>query len=497
MDAPDASCQTPAFRRVRLLRSLAVAWLAYLTFNMGRKPFSITRTDMVSQNVVTTMSVGWIDTAFLLTYALGQFLYVPLRGVLPVRYILFVGLLGAGTAVAWFGTLTNTWMLLVAWALNGMFQSIGWPSCIALIGPWIDAHERGWIMGLWCSSQAIGGAVGNSLSAFVLSYGWRVPFFGIGIILVVSSFVVVCFVVDHPNRKGFISPQQQAKGIQWTQLRRNELSMDGEFVFDDLETQVPPQPEHVEEEMQEEHVLEQQQLHPAETSQPQTPPLTPSRRPAPFTIIDCLRVSGIIEFSISNFCMKIVRFTLLFWLPYYLSTELGYSTVGAGYASMGFEIGGAVGSILSGFFSDWFRFGRRRVCCCTLFVFGGLLVLLGFPLARPVLSESIVACVAFTSVLGFFVFGSDGLMTGVALQDIAERENVASQTSSLTGVVGGIGSIGSVFQGTLTTAIALHFGWDRMFDFLCLLSFIAVVSLVRPTRAEARYVRDEDVNLVV
>eukprot|EP00662_Eupelagonemidae_sp_cell21_P014022 gene14022-43724_t len=52
---------------------------------------------------------------------------------------------------------------------------------------------------------------------------------------------------------------------------------------------------------------------------------------------------GVLGMSASYFCQKLVRYSLLFWLPYYLSKQLGYSAVLAGYVSSAFDFGGIMG----------------------------------------------------------------------------------------------------------------------------------------------------------
>src|SRR5262249_53888568 len=56
-------------------------------------------------------------------------------------------------------------------------------------------------------------------------------------------------------------------------------------------------------------------------------------------------------FGASYFAIKLIRYSLLFWLPYYLSDDLAYSPSAAGYLSTAFEVGGIVGVIGTGLFT--------------------------------------------------------------------------------------------------------------------------------------------------
>ena len=52
------------------------------------------------------------------------------------------------------------------------------------------------------------------------------------------------------------------------------------------------------------------------------------------------------------FFMKLIRYALLFWLPYYFETVLHYPTTKANDFSNSFEIGGVVGTVVLGLWSD-------------------------------------------------------------------------------------------------------------------------------------------------
>lgn len=44
--------------------------------------------------------------------------------------------------------------------MNGMFQSVGWPGCIALMGNWFGPGKRGLIMGIWAGNPNFGNIIG-------------------------------------------------------------------------------------------------------------------------------------------------------------------------------------------------------------------------------------------------------------------------------------------------------------------------------------------------
>ena len=64
--------------------------------------------------------------------------------------------------------------LLFANGINGLVQSVGFPLCVKALIPWFDAESRGMVLGVWTTSQQIGGVLSTSFAGFVAAnYGWR------------------------------------------------------------------------------------------------------------------------------------------------------------------------------------------------------------------------------------------------------------------------------------------------------------------------------------
>ena len=74
-----------------------------------------------------------------------------------------------------------------------------------------------------------------------------------------------------------------------------------------------------------------------------------------------LRDPRILSYGACYFCLKLIRYSLLFWLPYYLHTAAGFDPITSGYLSTSFEIGGALGAVGLGYLSD--RTTRSRPAC--------------------------------------------------------------------------------------------------------------------------------------
>lgn len=111
----------------------------------------------------------------------------------------------------------------------------------------------------------------------------------------------------------------------------------------------------------------------------------------------------LVAYGVSYFFAKIIRYSLLLWLPWLLKARLGFSVTTAAALSIGLEVGGGVGAIALGAASTF----------------------------------------GVTAAAAALLFGPDALISGAASQELGGRDGAARAT----GLVNGIGSIGAVVQG--------------------------------------------------
>jgi sugar phosphate permease len=175
--------------------------------------------------------------------------------------------------------------------------------------------------------------------------------------------------------------------------------------------------------------------------------------------------------SASYFCLKLIRYSILFWLPYYLNKVLGYSKAQAGYQSISFEVGGIVGSIVIGYISDRYFPGRRRYVA-SFMVAGLACALLLYTRLAPI---SMLLNFIGMALVGFCLFGPDTLISGAAAQDIGGKHDVAKAA----GFINGFGSTGAVFQGLVTSGMSTsRFGWNGLFYLFVALSLVSSIALL-------------------
>jgi len=203
------------------------------------------------------------------------------------------------------------------------------------------------------------------------------------------------------------------------------------------------------------------------------------KRPSP-SFLQVMRVPLILNLGMCYFCVKLIRYTLLFWLPYYLFKTLGYDSQTAAGMSALFDIGGAFGSVLCGYLCDRFARGRRSLVAAPMCLAAGA----SLYMYSYVSSWGIfVNCVAM-AVVGLLVAGPDSVLGAAATQDCCERAGQPAAITTASGIVNGMGSAGAVLQGVLTAYLSHRFGWDSLFYALVILSLSATLSLAPVVLAE-------------
>jgi sugar phosphate permease len=164
----------------------------------------------------------------------------------------------------------------------------------------------------------------------------------------------------------------------------------------------------------------------------------------------------------SYFGMKLIRYCIDFWLPYYLEKSLNYPRDTAAYVSTAFQFGGIFGAIIIGWISDkWFPGRRGAIAGICAVALAGALALYG-----RVAPLGLAVNFASMALVGFCLFGPDALISGVAAQDLGGPLAAAS----VAGFINGCGSVGAIAQGALVAGVSKSFGWEAVFRALMLLA---------------------------
>lgn len=387
--------------RIRILYSL---FTGYAVFYFVRKNLSAATPAMIEDLSLSKTEIGAIWSGLYLTYGIGKFINGILGDRANPQYFMAIGLMLSALMNVFFGMSSSFFMLGIFWALNGWFQSMGWPPCARSLTHWYSVEERGTYWGLWNASHQVGGAAIMALAGWLTAqHGWRSSFFIPAFIALVTAFFLINRLRDTPRSLGLPSIEEFHKSP--------ELSPERELTTREILFQ---------------HVLNKKQIW---------------------------------LLTLGNFFVYIVRYGAMDWAPTFLVEAKNSAVAVAALKVAGFELTGILGALTAGYLSDKLFRGQRaplNVIYMLLLIFA-LFLFWQNPAGHPLIDASALA------LIGFLVYGPQ-MLVGVAAADVASPKAAATATG-LTGVGG---YLGGIVSGVGAGWIVDHYGWNGGFLFFIL-----------------------------
>jgi sugar phosphate permease len=416
----DAPPEPPRPTRVRwLIFGLAcfASWLLYL----HRYAWGIIKPAFREQYPdFSDIEIGWLDSAFLATYAFGQIpggLAGDRFGPRVVLSILALVWSLATLGVAW---TTGFWRLMAARATFGLAQAGVYPVLSKVTGTWIPRPVRTFGQAVVTTMGRIGGACASVIIATllmgVLALSWQAALVVVtvpGVILGIGFWVAMR---DRPR----VHP--------WTNAAEQELLGD-----------TSPPPAH------------------AGAVAAGDPPIRPTPTPRP-----ALELTGASLFSLAMMFLYTFTSTFqdqfyVFWLPSFLKEGCGFDNKAMGLLAPLPLVGGAAGGLIGGLLNDCLirrtgsrRWSRSLVGFTGKFVAGSL-VLLSIQMAD--------GRMALAALVAARVFSDWSLPTQWgAVTDMGGRA-----TATVFGIVNTVGALGGFVAGPIFGWLKQEYSWDGLF----------------------------------
>jgi sugar phosphate permease len=357
-------------------------WLSYVGFYFCRKPFSIAKKAIETQNGwETAVTVGNVWAAYLIAYAIGQFLASRIGTKLGPRKNLLIGMALSVLVTVAMGITISPWVMAGLVAINGLAQATGWSSNVGTMANWFHKHERGKVMGAWgtnfvvgsiSSGLALGAVLGDAKAAY---QPWEQCFYvGAAVLIVVL--------------------------IQFFLFQRNEPEDVGLPAIDDPVTAVDESKE------------------------------TPAEKLTRDQWTNILIVGGFYFFA------KLIRYAVWSWSAYFLSSNYKLTGKDAAIYSILFDAAGIPGIWLTGYLSDRYFKSKR----------GGisLIMMLGMSVVTLMLvifgNTGVITFCVLLGLVGFFLYGPDALLSGAGAMDIGSRKTAMFATATIA-MLGALGPI--------------------------------------------------------
>jgi OPA family glycerol-3-phosphate transporter-like MFS transporter 1/2 len=338
------------------------------------------------------------------------------------------------------------------------------------MGNWFGKSKRGLIMGVWNAHTSVGNILGSLLASAMLKTGdWGNAFVINGVLTIACGWLVYMFLVVAPEDAGHPSPHGAA----------GEANGDGLLGGKDASVSVSSSKDDAGA-----HGAVGMINHASSL----THPVSPKRKPQAAGFRAALKIPGVVTFSLCLFFTKLVAYTFLYWLPFYIErTRIGgvYLTPAqAGRLSTLFDIGGVAGGILAGYVSD--RFNARSLTSAG-FVYASIPALYCY---REYGGSSMTANVLLMTLAGALVNGPYALITTAVSADLGTHESLkgnARALATVTAIIDGTGSIGAAIGPMLTGWISAHTDdWNNVFFMLYAADLVAGLLLMKLVMKEIR-----------
>ncbi|MBQ1209473.1 MAG: MFS transporter [Bacteroidales bacterium] len=416
-------------------RTIVVLFVGYALFYFVRKNLGIAIPAMEAELGISKTQLGLFLTLHSIIYGFSRFINGLLVDRFSKRKIMSLGLLltclvnlficfspklngmlnlldGEGKA-----TLGLVYLIGSMWVLNGYLQGMGVPPCVSLLAHWIRPTELATKQSIWNVSHTVGAGVVVALCGYILNHfgysAWYLCFAIPACIALLGVFVLWFGLKDDPSEVGLPSIE--------------ELSA-------------------------------------AESGEQQAKSEDKSKENNPLANIDGAKYKKIINkmvfanpyiwiIAISNFCVYVIRLTILDWGASFLTESKGMDIAQAGGLLATTEIvGGTLGMLLAGWLSDKLFKSKAHRTCFFCIIFATLSFFLFWKCDSVWLS---FLCLVMSA---FFIYGPQALYGVCASQ---QATKYAAGTGN--GIVGIFGYASSVVSGVMFGSMADAGGWDSVF----------------------------------
>jgi OPA family glycerol-3-phosphate transporter-like MFS transporter len=362
-------------------------WLSYVGFYFCRKPFSAAKHAIGDEMHWDTETLGNIWAAYLITYALGQFLASWMGTRLGPRRNVLIGMAVSIAATLAMGFTLDWRVMAVFVGINGLAQATGWSGNVGSMAGWFHKHERGHVMGLWSTNFNIGSLV----SGWVLGLG-------------------VLSLANPPPWRWCFYVGAMVLGTIWIQfyvLQRNKPEDVGLEPVDDPVTEID------------------------EAKVPEPPPQG-------FMGLSNTAWTNLMLVAGFYFFVKFIRYAIWSWAPYFIESNYGESSGWANLYATAFDLLGLPGVYLTGWLSDRYFASRRAEISLMMMIAGTVFT----AFLTVFYGAGLAVFVPLLALVGFSCYGPDALLTGAGAMDIGGRRSATFAAA----VISGFGSMGSIVQ---------------------------------------------------
>lgn len=411
-------------------RTLIILMIGYALFYFVRKNFSIAMPALKSELGLDETHLGIFLTLNGIIYGVSRFIngFISDRAK-SKKFIMGMGLLLSAIVNILIGlspqmngffhlldnsgkaTIGMVYFIGSLWLINGFTQGMGYPPCGSLMAHWIKPSELATKQSIWNSSHSIGaGLVAVLVGTLILGkFGyeaWQWCFFIPAILAAAGSLLLFFGLKDSPASVGLPNPEELDENAPVKKV-------------------VKESPEHA------------KRLYDALLKK------MVFRNPIIWIL------------AISNFCVYVIRFTILDWGSMFLTDykQLPIATA-ANVVAASEIVGGIIGTLLAGWVTDKFFKSKAHHTCLIFMVMATFCFFMFWKMPQ----SNTGLAIFFLIMSSFFIYGPQAL-TGIAASNQATKRAAASAN----GILGIFGYASTTVSGLAFGMIAKSFGWNTVF----------------------------------
>jgi sugar phosphate permease len=419
------------------------SWLLYL----HRYAWGVIKPAFRKENPdLTDTEIGWLDSAFLATYAPGQIPGGLAGDLLGARAVLALSVLGWSLTLAALAGVLGFWLLFGVRAAFGLGQAGAYPAISQVTRRWFPPGVRTSVQGAVTALGRVGGACAPPLIAAFLMAGlglsWQTALLVIALPGLLLALAFLVLFRNSPRQHPWTNEAEQ-EVIEADPSRKGEQ---GASATRESSLRSPTLPAR-----QEETAITEEALR----------SLTLPARQDPVPRLS-LRLTGPAGLSLAmllvySFFSTFADMLYVNWIPTFLVEGKGLTLAEMGWFAPLPLLGGAAGGLVGGALNDVLlrRTGRPR------WVRSGI-ACVGKSLAAVLLLASLAVPDGrwvMVLLLACKFFGDWSLSTQWgAITDMAGKNS-----ATLFGVVNAVGSLGGFVAGPLLGQFKQRYGWDGLF----------------------------------
>ena len=351
LTAPPRLMPQPTTASRPVMASFLAATIGYSLYYVCRMSFSVVKSPLIGEGVLSEVQLGIIGSALFYSYAVGKLVNGFLADRVDIRRFASVGLFISAAINLILGFHAGFFLFFTLWLINGWSQSMGAGCFVVGLTRLFPARVRGTYYGMWSASHNIGEGLTFIVTAIAVSHlGWRYGWWLSGLLGLGGALLIWVFFRTTP-------PQTTMAAFS-----------------------------------------------------PETAEALPDPAEAKAARDRLLRNPTVWLIALASLLMYVSRYSINSWGIFFLENAKGYSIERGSMIISISSVCGVVGTVASGWLSDRFFRGERGVPTVLAGAMNALAIAL-FLLAPPqMVALSVASMVLFGVSIGALICYLGGLM---------------------------------------------------------------------------------------